>query len=131
MEFYCTYFAIFGKQGPEVERRIRGVLEKLASGGSSAGRDGEVSLCVLWWEAGRRGTARHERRLRAVRLADPPLGLSAAGAMGSVPWWPFSLQIICPGGPRPRLILRTRYENPAPEKVAQLRERHGPGPSGP
>ena len=36
----------------------------------------------------------------------------------------FSLQIICPGDPA-ELILRTRYENPAPEKVAQLRERMG------
>ena len=36
----------------------------------------------------------------------------------------FSLQIICPGDPA-ELILRTRYETPAPEKVAQLRARMG------
>ena len=36
----------------------------------------------------------------------------------------FSLQIICPGDPA-ELILRTRFDTPAPEKVAQLRERMG------
>jgi len=36
----------------------------------------------------------------------------------------FSLQIICPGDPA-ELILRTRYETPAPEKVAQLRQSMG------
>lgn len=36
----------------------------------------------------------------------------------------FSLQIICPGDPA-ELILRTRFETPAPEKVAQLRQRMG------
>ncbi|MCF8033491.1 MAG: ABC transporter permease [Desulfarculaceae bacterium] len=36
----------------------------------------------------------------------------------------FSLQIISPGDPA-ELILRTRYETPAPEKVAQLRQRMG------
>ena len=53
VEFYCTYFAIFGKQGPEVERRIRGVLENRRQG-DRLRADGEVNLCVLWWEAGRR-----------------------------------------------------------------------------
>ncbi|MBU4278698.1 MAG: ABC transporter permease [Proteobacteria bacterium] len=36
----------------------------------------------------------------------------------------FSLQIICPGDPA-ELILRTRYETPAPKKMAQLRRSMG------
>lgn len=53
VEFYRTYFAIFGKQGPEVESRIRGVLENWRQG-ERLRADGEVGLCVVWWEAGRR-----------------------------------------------------------------------------
>ncbi|MBU4278699.1 MAG: class I SAM-dependent methyltransferase [Proteobacteria bacterium] len=50
VEFYCTYFAIFGKQGPQVEGRIREVLENWRQG-DRLRADGEVNLCVLWWEA--------------------------------------------------------------------------------
>lgn len=56
VRFYCTYFAIFGKQGPEVERRIRRTLEPWRQG-DRLRADGEVGLCVLWWPAGRRDGA--------------------------------------------------------------------------
>lgn len=61
----------------------------------------------------------------------PRLGLWLARRLGAVllVLWgvslvAFSLQIICPGDPA-ELILRSRYETPAPEKVAQLRQSMG------
>ena len=50
VEFYCTYFAIFGKQGPRVEERIRAVLANWRDG-ERLRAEGEVNLCVLWWDA--------------------------------------------------------------------------------
>ena len=54
--FYQAYFAIFGKQGPKVDRRIREVLAKWRRG-ERFQATGQVELCVVWWQADRLGGA--------------------------------------------------------------------------
>lgn len=48
-DFYLSYFAIFGRKGPEVERAVRGCLEEWLQG-DYIRAEGEVGLSVLWWE---------------------------------------------------------------------------------
>ena len=50
VDFYTSYFAIFGRKGPEVERAVRGGLEKWQRGDRLC-LEGEVGTSVLWWEA--------------------------------------------------------------------------------
>ena len=55
VRFYGAYFAIFGKQGPQVERCIREALEPWRQG-ERLRADGEVGLCVLWWDMPKQGS---------------------------------------------------------------------------
>ena len=48
-EFYMSYFAIFGRRGPEVGRAVREGLEKWRQG-EHLRLEGEVGTSVLWWE---------------------------------------------------------------------------------
>lgn len=48
-DFYCRYFAIFGKSGPAVERDIRAILERWRVG-DRVRAQGTNSLALLWWE---------------------------------------------------------------------------------
>jgi SAM-dependent methyltransferase len=47
--FYTSYFAIFGRKGPEVEHAVRHCLEKWRQGDQVCAQ-GEVGLSVLWWD---------------------------------------------------------------------------------
>ncbi|MCF8033490.1 MAG: methyltransferase domain-containing protein [Desulfarculaceae bacterium] len=54
VDFYQAYFAIFGKQGPQVEDSIRASLEPWRAGERLVA-SGQVSLGLLWWDAANRG----------------------------------------------------------------------------
>lgn len=51
-QFYRSYFAIFGRSGPEVERKIAAVLERHSRQGMVRAQ-GTVQLAVLWWASPR------------------------------------------------------------------------------